>query len=405
MPSLVRKSSVACKAETSYGVNPTLAGTNMFEFVDCTLDYDEEYLRSERIRNSKSQFEGVLGSETVAGDVTVELHGVVTNGQPPETDPMWQGVFGTYRTNTTATTSTSGNTTTQITVTAGTGYNAGDIVMVDPSAGGSGAYEVVFITTKASATQLNVTPYLTTSAPGTRTVYGGRQYLLNAGTGATGDALPSLFFGYWRGDVTSYGFGGCKIASLAIDFTAGQPVRPRFSIQGQAVATLTSSSNTMTGYAPQTAQMMIARYMDIKLSGAVTNTPLVSLSLNITNDLQRMMDMTTAGTQNILQTARSVTGSFSLMYENKDIEDAFRAGTTATLMVACSSPAANGYLVLGNTFAIFLPKIKYTKAGKSNDNGMWRYDISFEAIAGGTGITPVGGTTAGVEDEIFAAFL
>ena len=116
-----------------------------------------------------------------------------------------------------------------------------------------------------------------------------------------------------------------------------------------------------------------------------------NVSLNIANELFNVTALTTTGVTNVIRVKRTITGSFSVFYANKDIEDAFRNGTTATLMLVSSTGGTN--LVVGNTVAISLTKIKYTAVPKSKDNGIYKYDVSFRAAR-----------TLG-EDSIFVSFL
>jgi hypothetical protein len=129
--------------------------------------------------------------------------------------------------------------------------------------------------------------------------------------------------------------------------------------------------------------------MAVKIGG--TTYPVSNVSFELANELYRRTDVTTSGTRDIIRTKRNVTGSFSLLYEDAAVETAFRNGTTAELIMVSSE--GDTALTVGNTFAVSLPKIKYTRIPKSKDSGLFKYDVSFKGVL-----------TSG-EDVIYASML
>lgn len=366
---LERKSTLAVKKETSFGVDPTVASANVIEFVDFGLDFDLEQIARNVIRNTKDSLAPINGAETVAGDVSVELHGSGTAGTAPEADPLYEAALGVKNVSTASTTVAASTTTlVKLSLGGGAGFAVGDMLIIDPSAGGTGAYEVTWVVSK-STDDLTVSPALSAAPPASRAVGAGVHFK------TTLSELPSLWIEYWRGDITHYKFKGNKVDNLSLDFSAGKIIEPKFSIQGQAISAIATAAYGLGTPAYDSGLPHVARYMKAMLAG--TTVPLSNVSISLDNDNPRLTDITQMGTRNIVHVGRKITGSFSLYYEDKAIEDAFRAGTNAELIAASSTGGTN--LVLGNTYGLRLPKIKYTKASKTKDNGMFKYDVSFEA--------------------------
>ena len=63
-------------------------------------------------------------------------------------------------------------------------------------------------------------------------------------------------------------------------------------------------------------------------------------------------------------------GSFSLLYEDKTIEDALRADTRAELVLVAGNAA-------GNIFAVRFPAIRYIETPVTVDSRIFKYDVSF----------------------------
>lgn len=366
---------VALSASTvtkqAFGTDPTIAATDVIEFIDFTLEPDRPEINRNVISKSFDEVDPVMGSETVAGNINIELHGSGTAGVAPESDPLWQCGIGEKSLSTAgATHGTNPCTTTSLVLVASDGakFKAGHHVVVDVSAGGTGVYEVARITNITTDT-LTITPALSLAPPVSRAVGAGVHYK------PTLTELHSFWAQYWRGDITLEKYKGNKVATLAADYTAGQTVNPTFSLQGKESAAPAAGSYGLAAPSYDTGIVHVARYMAIKIGG--TLVPVNHVALNIANELYRRLTLNSAGTQSIIRTKRTVTGSFSLLYENEAIETAFRNGTTAELVVVSS--AGNAQLTPGNIAVWSFPKIKYTKVPKSKDGGMYKYDVTFRA--------------------------
>jgi hypothetical protein len=380
---LKRKSSLAIKAESAYGTDPTIASTNVIEFVDFTLESTRGEITRDVIRNTLDELEPVLGDEEAAGNIQIELHGSGTPGTAPESSPLWKAAFG-VETSSPGTSVTVANDSDVTTIDLDTGDGAdhavGQAILIDPLDGT--AYEVVFITDITGDT-LTVSPDLSVDHATAITIGAGTHY----STSTAG--LDSLWAEYWRGDLVRETYKGLKVENLTCDFAIGAATNPTFAMQGQAAEDPVTEAYGLGAPTYDSGNVHVGRYMVIKVGG--TSYPLEALSFTLNNSLYRRKALTTAGTSNIIQTARMVTGSFTLAYENKDVEQAFRDGTTAELMLVSST--GDPTLVSGNTFACWMPKIKYTEVPKGETEGIYQYNVAFKAIL-----------TSG-EDTIYASFV
>lgn len=364
--------SSATLQSSDYGVDPTVAAADVMEFIDFTLESDRGEIVRNVIKNTFDEIEPIFGDETVTGNIQIELHGSGTAGTAPEADPLYHCACGERRISTASTThATTPCTTTSIVLVTGggAGFRVGEAIILDPTAGGTGAYEVSFITVISTDT-LTVSPAFSAAPPTGRAVGAGVHYKISK------NELKSIWAQFWRGDITLEKYKGCKVSELTMDFTTGQVANPSFAVQAKETAEPTSANYTLGTPSYDSGKPHVARYMVVTVGGTLYTVDKIAFS--IANELYRILAVTSAGTQKIARTKRTVTGSFSLLYENKDIEAAFRAGTTAELMIVSSDGSAN--LVLGNTFATKFPKIKYTKATKGKDNGIYKYDVTFKAV-------------------------
>lgn len=364
------------------GTSQTMAAGNVIEWKDFTAESKRDEIARDVNNNSYDDVEPVSGMETVSATISAELHGSGTAGVSSEQDALWQAAIG-ERTVTVSATTTAASTTTLVKLGAGgSGFRAGQHIILDPSAGGTGAYEVTRIT-EIATNDLTVYPALSVAPPTGRAIAAAVHYRPSI------TELHSLALHFYRGGITLEKYRGCKVSGLTLDYTAGQTINPSFTLEGMNTEAPTASAYTLGTPTPDAGVVHVARLMTVSMGGA--SMAASNVSLNIANELFNVTALTTTGVTNVIRVKRTITGSFSVFYANKDIEDAFRNGTTATLMLVSSTGGTN--LVVGNTVAISLPKIKYTAVPKSKDNGIYKYDVSFRAAR-----------TLG-EDSIFVSFL
>ena len=366
----------------NYGVDPTIGATDVIEFVPpFTFEPDRAEITRNVVNRSYDEIEPIMGQESVAGDISIELHGSGTAAQAPESDPLWQCAIGEVDASQSSTThATTPCTTTSVVLVASGGakFKVGHHIVIDIG----GTYEVSRVTAIATDT-LTVSPAFSVAPAVSKAVGAGIHYK------PTLTELHSIWSPFWRGDITKETYKGNKCAGLALDFKAGQATNPKFSFKGKETGAPVAGAYTLGTPAYDTGKANIGRYMVVKVGGVLY--PVSDVSINVANDLFERTDVTKSGIHSLIRTKRTITGSFSLLYENKDIEDVFRAGTTAELMIVSSAGDIN--LTLGNIFVLSLPKIKYTKVPKSVDSGLYKYDVTFKAVR------------QSGEDSIFVSFL
>ncbi len=362
---LVRKSTIAVKREGTYGTDPTATSADVIDLAGVPT-LNDEFDEKERtvIKNTLSEPETIRGAETTSGELPIEPKGSGTAGTSPDADVLWESAVGVRNTSTASTThaaSASTTTTIELVASGGASFAVGDAIYL-PTVGTG---EVTWITAIATD-QLTVSPALSVPPGLSVSVGAGVHYKLTVA------ALKSFFLDFWRGDITREKFGGNIVESLALNFNTGDIITSTFGFQGQqAFAPVTEAYGL--GAASFDATLPLVATSMVLTIGAVS-TPLSSLSVEIANELFRRLSMTTAGTQSVIGTKRTVSGSFSLFYEDKAVEDAFRADTKSELRVVAGSTP-------GNIFCLRLPKVKYTAVPKSDDSGIYKYDVSWKAIS------------------------
>lgn len=368
---LVRKSTLAILNEATYGTMPTITAAHVLAtWGSPSFNHAYEQVQDGTVRNTLSKWGNIRGMETISGDISVPFKGSGTGGTAPDSDVLWECAVGVKNTSTASTvvTPNTGVTTTNIILTAsgGAGFAVGDAVKI-----GS---DIAWITAKATDT-LTVSPALSAIPAAGTAVKAGVHYKLS-------DTTKSFAAKFWRGDITREDYTGFVVESFDIDFSTGQIPVPKFSFQGKAMLTPVAEACPLTGISLDATTPVVARSMVVTVGA--TSYPVSNIALSIKNDLYRKLDVTSSGTNEIIKTGRSVTGSFSLLYADKTVEDAFEADTAASLRVVCGTAD-------GNTFAFRILNMRYIEVPKSEDNGCYKYDISFEAdpSVGGDEITSV----------------
>ena len=350
----------------NYGVDPTLAAANIIEFLDDSVmpTYGPEMQERNVVRNTVSKLTSVRGAELNAeGTINTELHGSGTAGVAPESDPLWECAIGVKNLSVASAIDGAASTTTVLDITTGTGdenFSVGDSVLVN----GEVAWITLITDGDAGVDQLTVTPALS-AAPGDTDVVGaGTHYKLSK------TELKSFFGSFWRGDVDRCDFDGSKIATLGISFTTGEIIKPSFGFQSRKTFVPVSEAYALGDPSYDPTDPLVALLMLVNVGGSLYHVSDVGIEIN--NGIYKRTSVTTSGIQAAIRTDRVVTGSFSLLYENKDVEVAFRNDDRNELIIIAGDTA-------GNIFAIRLPRIRYTETPITVDAGLFKYDISWEA--------------------------
>lgn len=389
--------SAATFNKQNFAVDPTVAAADIVEFVPPVgFDSTRAEIANDAVNRSFDENEPVLGTEAVTGSITVNLHGSQRDGtntaytmgdaalKAPETDALWQSAVGEVST-TAATTTSAGCTSASLVVqtfAAGT-FMKGQHLLIDPA--GSTAYQVVRITAADSGTKtLTISPALTSAPAQSIQIGAGVHYR------TTLTELHSIWVEYWRGDLTREIYKGNKCNGVSLDFTVNQSIKPVFSFDGKETGAFTAAACTLgTPSYPDTGDMHVGRYAVLKIGGVSYSAS--SVKFDLKNELFKREDLTSSGVKSIIRTKRTITGSITMLYESKNFQDQYQAGDTAELLIVSSDGAAT--LTPGNTFAASFPKIRLTKAGVTESNGLYQYDLQWKAVR-----------TSG-EDAMYVSFL
>ena len=360
---LERKSTLGIKVETDYGTDPTLAAADVIEFTKDTSTplYKPDMKERTVIRNTFSALDPIVGAELSAeGTIGIELHGSGTGGTAPESDPLWECAIGAKAVKTGNTTVASAASSTSFTLTSATNFAVGDAITVVISA----ALEVTWITALAGA-DVTCSPALSATPATSAAVKNvGVHYSLST------TELKSFWTSFWRGDIVREDSPGCKVSKLEMNFSTGELIVPKFSFSAKKTNVGVTEAYGLGAPSYDTADVLVASNMKVRVGGATYDCSNVAFAID--NTQAKRQAVTTSGITKILRTERKITGSFSLLYESKGIEDAMRAATKSELVLFAGS-------VAGNLFAVRFPQIRYTDVPKSVADGLYQYDVSFQA--------------------------
>jgi hypothetical protein len=358
---LVRTSTLAVKKEATYGAIPTYAAADVLSlWGEPNFNSRFDPIEDMTLFNSLSKRGTLRGAETTDGDVSIPFKPSGTAGTAPDTDVLYECGVGAKNVST-ASTTTTGSTVSIIELVAsgGAGFAVGDAVLIDPL--GGSAYEVVWITSIATDS-LTVSPDMS-SAPGSGVdVRAGVHYKLSS-------ARSSFGARFWRGDLVREDYLGNVVQTMELEFVAGQLPVPKFTFQGQTLNSPVTEAYGLGATSLDADDPLVARNMTIEVGGA--SYPVANIAIAINFDIFRNVVCTGSGTEDIILTGRMCTGSFSLLYEDKTIEDDFRADTENEVRIVAGS-------VAGKMFAARIPKMRYTETPKSVESGIYKYDTAFD---------------------------
>jgi len=373
MSILERKSTFAAKKESAYSVDPgswaaadAIAVLEGLEVPSYAPDVQERNV----IRNSMFNLPGVRGAEMdVGGNASLELHGSGTPGTAPESSILWESAVGAVSTVAGTGTTASGSTTTSIELGTGEGatFSVDDAIVIQD---GTNGYTVTWVTGISTDT-LTVSPACATAPAAGVTV--SRAATLYQ---PTMNEQSSFYVKFWQGDTYRYDVPGCKVSQLTMDFTTGEIIKPQFTYSGKnTVAGVAQAAATGLGATPayDDTDPLVAVLMAFELGGSTLAVSNAAFEVN--NEHYKTTAVTTSGISKLSRVKGAISGSFSLEFENTDIETAFRADTPAVLKLAAVKS------VSGNAVAVRIPEIRYTAAPKSIDSGIYKYDVTWAAAA------------------------
>jgi len=416
---LVKSSVFKIGKETTYGSAASsmtaieLAGVPTF---NDSFDTIERNI----VRQAFSSFAPIRGTERVTGSLQIEANEGLRHAY------LYQGAFGYWQSASggtdcdyTLTTTTSD---TSITLTNSSSYTDPQMtigtISVSSALGFHVGYPIVIYNTSTTPDTITLAGFIT-DISGTNitfiTAHGAGSVAINASNAVScGElftlcdehqtqvvSLPSYTYEYYRGNITKEQYLGCMISSMSLDMSTGQLIQPTFNWDGKTVE-YSSDSDSSTPTSGQTPLVM--RLSDIFMedeSGNVYQKCISNIQLELNNETFKKECVATSGVGKVIRTARSVTGSLNTFYEDKSLQDAFKANTSFKLRALIgyssgtsgSSHTQSSSLQAGRVLAITIPNLKFSEIGIDEDTGIFKYNASFTC-------EPVNG-----DDEIALAWL
>lgn len=308
---------------------------------------------------------GIRGAEFEAGGgLSIELHGSGTPATAPDSDVLWECAMGVKNTSSAGVThATTVSTATTVELVSGDGANfaVGDAILIDPTGGTT--YEVVWVTAIATD-QLTVSPAMS-SIPGAGVDVGaGVHYKLSTAE------LKSFWGSLWLGDQERYDFPGSKVDKMSMSFASGELATPQFDFQSKNTVAPVNGAYSLGTPTYDSTSPLVAVNMTVTMAG--TSYSVSDVALEVNNDMFKRKDVTSTGISKVIRTGRTVGGSFSLLYEDSVVDDTMRADTKLELVIVAGDTA-------GNVFAVRMPKIRYVEIPVSVNEGIYQYDVTFEA--------------------------
>ena len=399
MAKVTEKNTVfAVAEEVSYAADPGPATTasdciSILKGSDFADNY-EELPSDDVVVDTFSESPSSRGAETSSLNLPIPLvgggrsSGVIT---APEHGVLYKCAHGEDHILTANDTVGGTPTTSTCDVTTPANFKVGDGIIIDNTTDG---LHVAFITDVSGST-ITWWPACTTAPSSGDTIYTGANYRLADLTGAEAE-LPSFFMDKWLNNDDHYEYFGQKITSLTWNYAAGQHINPAVVTDGQKVSVTASDPHGFTGITydvDQRARMVAVNMQVILDSGSPATYDASSVNLVLTNTLYDPRVVTTSGRGELTRTQRSVRGTMELFYESLQPFSDYKSETTFKMLLMAHGGGTDNTPVLGNTFAQYLQKVKFTNVKESVDNGIYKYTIDFQAqkVNGG--------------DELFSSFL
>ena len=393
---------VAIKEESSYAADPgpTLAAADCISTLKGTTyknDY-EELTSDDVVRNTFSEAESSRGGETSALEIQTALVGGGRSTDiivAPEHSVLYKCGFGgdhVLAANDAVT--APAITVNTCTVTLPANFKKGDGIIIANTTDG---FHLAFII-DVTGSVITWWPSCANMPTAGDAIYTGANYRLASVAGVESE-LPSFFMRKWLHSASiddRFEYFGQMVKSFKFNFSSSQHVNPAFSTDGQKVVVTALQPHGFTGiaYDVDARSRMVAVNMQVKLDKATPVTfACQNVELSIENTLFDPRAVTTSGRSEMVRTDRKVRGSLEFFYESAVAFQDFKAETKFKLLLLAHGGGSDDKPVLGNSFALYAPKIKFLSPDISVDSGLYKYTIPFQCLA------TIGG------DELFGSFL
>lgn len=343
--------SMAYIAEATYGVTPASPAFKTLRHTATSLALSKETLESEELRADRQTADMRHGAYQVGGDLSFELsYGAY--------DDFLQAVMGgTWATaHDSLSQSLSATATTFVRATGSfltDGFVVGDIIAATgfTTPGNLGRFQVTAVT----ATVLTVTA-LQGQVMAVESASAGRRLVSSAGL-RTGTIRRSFTvernFGDMAGiDKPYHAFNGVELNTMELQIAANAMTKGSFGFVGQNMVTRATAA-AGSSYVPSASNAPLDSFTGTLTEGGVAIAVITEMQLNLENGLEpRFVVGSKASLQPSIGRSK-VAGSITAYFENSVLLDKFINETESSLEFTLPD-------ALGNSYKIFLPRIKYT---------------------------------------------
>ena len=167
---------------------------------------------------------------------------------------------------------------------------------------------------------------------------------------------------------------GCVVDSLSFDFSAGQIVKVSNSLSG--VAFTPASGETPLSKPTCGADPFVTKSIGFKVDGVTVHAS--NLKLDINNENVDRSYITSTGIGNKVTVKKSIALSYTLDFVDVAFYTALRNNTEAEIFISLVNTA-------GDEVKIYLPKVSYVTADKTNDSGVVSVSINSNALGDASG--------------------
>ena len=367
MSFLIKGRSVAVVKEVSYGAaSPVFTDTDYVDYTAADITPDIEKVDRAVLRDSLLNLESLQGQETSSGSITVEVSGAVAGKVNGEL--LYENGIGKKVAQAVATTVDTGTSTTEFTVTSAAGLAVGQAIKI--TVGGVVNYSVI---SGISGTDITVAPALTGTPAASDPVQGLLSFMLPKPKDSVTSLAVRENLKPTSGNNIDYDYLGIMVSDVSFDFPVGGIATAAFSVGGAGFTTTTPGSTPTTPCTLHTP--VIGKNALFKAMGNTYEAKDVSFS--IATELFDVNALTTDGLADKIVTAKTVTGSFSVMYEGTANFDLFKAGTKGEASLLLKDGGKTSPVITG----FFMPNIKITSVTRSEDGGIFYDNIEFEVLS------------------------
>jgi hypothetical protein len=352
-----------------------VAGEDIVEVINPTLDADTELLQREVLTNSLVAAQPVLGKETSSGSFGLELSSMI--GGYLNGDILYEAGMGRRIAPVASDAATA--TATVITVASSAAYNVGQALKTGVS---DGDVEYTIIRSIYN-NELTVSPALVNFAEVT-SIEGLLSYTLARPNEDTISMSIEEYFESPTNQV-AYTYSGVVVSDMKLSFPVAGIAKADFTIAGSGFSVDTSVScrdAVCYDFSPYIAKSMTFMY-----DGTAYEAK--SLDIAVGSTIYDSETITSSGISGKVATAKAPTGSFSIEYDGAALFAAYKAGTTGELYGLVSNATS--------TFGVYAPKVAITKSTKSVDSSIYMDNVELTMLSSNTCLT-------GVEDAITIFF-